>query len=110
MRTALSSPGSLEELLFLAGAGFGDVQGRINSLIGQVPVERQLHVASALELFEDDLIHSAAGVDQAGCQNGEAAAVFDFSGGSEEAFGDFEGAVIEAAGESDAPRRRGRRC
>jgi len=35
------------------------------------------------EFFEDDLIHSAAGVDEAACEDGEAAAIFDFPGCAE---------------------------
>ena len=44
-------------------------------LVGEVAVERQLHVAGAFEFFEDHLIHPAAGVDQASGEDRQRAAV-----------------------------------
>src|SRR5437870_9434093 len=42
-----------------------NVDSRKNALIGKSPVEIDFHVAGALELFEDDVVHAAAGIDQA---------------------------------------------
>ena len=61
----------IAQLFFLARAGLGDVQRREDALVGKVAVERQFHVAGTFELFEDHLIHAAAGVDEAGGENGE---------------------------------------
>ena len=41
----------------LTGAGGVDVDGGEDALVGQLAVEHQLHVAGALELLEDDLVH-----------------------------------------------------
>ena len=78
-----------EELFFLARPALGDVQGGPDAKVGEVPVERQLHVAGALELLEDHLIHPAARVDEARGDDREAAAVLDLAGGAEELLGDF---------------------
>src|SRR6185437_3615732 len=48
-------------------------------------VEDDLHVAGAFELFEDDLVHAAAGLDQRGGDDGERTALFDVAGRAEEA-------------------------
>ena len=39
-----------------------EVDGRVDALVGQHAVELELGVAGTLELFEDDLVHLAAGV------------------------------------------------
>ncbi len=59
----------------------------------------ELHVAGALELLEDDLVHPAAGVDQGGGDDGQAAALLDVAGGAEEALGLLQGVGVHAAGE-----------
>src|SRR5437773_7270255 len=48
----------VEELLFLARARLGNVDGGPDALLGQQAVEGDLGVTGALELFEDDLVHS----------------------------------------------------
>ena len=40
-----------------AGAGAGDVDGRVDALLGNLAREVQFHVAGTLELFVDDFIH-----------------------------------------------------
>src|SRR6202034_1764738 len=47
-------------------------------------------------------VHAAAGVDEAGGDDGQRAAVFDFASRAEEAFGDFQSAVIQSAGHGAA--------
>src|SRR5204863_466504 len=53
----------LEQELFLPGAGLLDVDRREDALVHEASVQVHLHVAGALELFEDHVIHPAAGVD-----------------------------------------------
>ena len=55
----------VEEALFLAGARLLDVDRRPDAAVGQLAVEDDLHVAGPLELLEDQLVHPAAGLDQA---------------------------------------------
>jgi hypothetical protein len=43
--------------LFLAGAGFEDVDRREHALVGNLAVKHDFAVAGALEFFEDDLVH-----------------------------------------------------
>ena len=43
------------------------------------------HVAGAFELFEDDVIHARAGVDQGGGDDRQRAPFFDVTRGTEEA-------------------------
>lgn len=76
-----------------------------DAAVGQAAIEPELHVARALELFEDDLVHLGPRFDQSRCEDGEAAAAFDVAGGAEEALGRIEGGRIDAARE-DAPARR----
>jgi hypothetical protein len=48
------------------------------------PVQVQLHVARALELLEDHLVHATARIDERTGQNRETAGTFDVSGGTKE--------------------------
>ena len=47
----------------------------------------QLHVAGAFELLVDHLVHPAAGVHQAGGDDGQAAAFLYIAGATEELLG-----------------------
>src|SRR3989304_1490552 len=69
----------------------------------------ELHVAGALELLVDPLVHAAAGVDEAVGDDRQAAALVGVAGGAEEALGRIEGDGVDAAGEGAAGggRRRG---
>ena len=48
---------ALEEQLLVAGARRVDVDRRVDAALGELAVEPQLHVAGALELLEDHLVH-----------------------------------------------------
>ena len=65
----------------------------------------QLHVAGALELLEDDVVHAAAGVHQRRGDDGQAAAVFDVARRAEEALRLEQRPRIQTAGER-TPRGR----
>ena len=76
-----------EQQLLLTGRGALDIDGREDALFEQAPVERNLLIAGALELFEDDLVHPAAGIDQRGRDNRQAAAVLGIARGAENFLG-----------------------
>ena len=106
-RPHLRSVVLVEQQLLAAGAGAEDVDGREDALLGQLAVEVQLHVAGALELLVDDVVHARAGVDQAGGDDRQAAAVLDVARGAEEALRRVEGDRVDTAGERLARWRQG---
>src|SRR5712691_2733087 len=64
-----------------------------------------LHVARALELLEDHLIHPAPRVDERRSHDGEAAPVLDVAGGAEELLRTAERVRVDATGEDLARGR-----
>src|SRR5215831_7190709 len=54
----------LQEELFLAGARLLDVDGGEDPLVHEAPVEMHLHVAGALELLENHVVHARARVNE----------------------------------------------
>ena len=66
----------------------------------------QLHVAGTLELFENHLVHLRACLGQSRGNDGEATAVLDVTGGTEEAFGLVQGVGIDTTREHLARCRR----
>jgi hypothetical protein len=107
---AAQDPGALQlflgdEQLFLAGAGALDIDGGEDALVYQLAVEDDFHVAGALELLEDDLVHARAGVDQRGGDDGQAAAFLDVAGRAEEALRPLKSIGVDAAGEDLAGGR-----
>src|SRR5262245_18319519 len=67
----------LEQQLLLARAGLLDVDRREDPLVHEAPVEMDFHVAGALELFEDHVVHEAAGVYDGGGDDGLRGAIID---------------------------------
>ena len=63
--------GGVEQEVFLAGAGVGEVDRGEDATVGHVAIEDQFHIAGAFELFKDDLVAAGAGVDEAGGDDGE---------------------------------------
>ena len=57
------------------------------------------HVAGALELFVDHVVHARAGVDQRGGNDGERAAFLDVAGRAEETLRALQRIRIHAAGQ-----------
>src|SRR6478735_2403667 len=94
-----------EQVFFAAGAGCVDIHGREDALVCELAGQAEFHVAGALELFEDDLVHLGTGLDEGGGQDGERAAVFDVAGGTEEALGRVEGCGVDATGQDAAGGR-----
>src|SRR6478735_690453 len=95
-----------EQDLFLTGAGRVDVHRREDALVRELPVELELHVAGALELLEDHLVHARAGLDERGGQDGQRAAVLDVARGTEEALRRVERGRVDTTGQDAAGGRR----
>ena len=71
----------------------------------QSAVQMQLHVARALELLVDHVVHAAAGIDKAGGDDGEAAALFRIACGAKETLRRIQRNRINAAGEGTTAGR-----
>jgi hypothetical protein len=69
-------------------------------------VEVDFHVARALEIFKNHIVHARAGVDQSRRHDGDRAALFDVAGGTEETLGFLERVGVETTREHLARRRR----
>src|SRR5690606_31387038 len=95
-----------EELL-LAGAGRLHVHRGEDPLVRERPAELELHVAGALELLEDDLVHLRAGLHQRGGDDGERSAVLDVPRGAEEPLRRVERGRVHTTRQDPPARRRG---
>src|SRR5690606_2651294 len=73
-----------QQHLLSAGRRRVDVDGREDALVGELAAEAQLHVARALELLEDDLVHLRARLDEGRREDRERSAVLDVARGAEE--------------------------
>src|SRR5690606_10313378 len=90
------------ECLFAAGAGGVDIHGREDPLVREVTGQAQLHVAGALELLEDHLVHLRAGLHQRGGEDRQRAAVLDVARRTEEALRRVERGGVHTTGEDPA--------
>jgi len=79
------------------------IEDRKGSPIGGLAVERELHVAGAVEFFEDDLIHVTPGINPCGRIRRDAAALSDLRRGAP--LGDRSD-----ASHKKSPRRSGVGC
>src|SRR5579875_2869526 len=86
-----------EQDLLLAGAGRVHVDSGEQPLVGEFAAQPQLHVAGALELLEDDLVHPGAGLDQRGREDRQRAAVLDVARRAEEPLRRVERGRVDAA-------------
>ena len=80
------------EQLFLPRAGAADIDRRENPSFRKRTVKVKLHVARSFKLFVDDVIHPGARVNERRRQNGQAAALFNVSRGTEKRFGRWNAA------------------
>ena len=94
-----------EQQFLAAGAGAIDVDRRIDTLFGHASIEVDFQIAGTLELFVDDVVHAAAGVDQGGGDDGQRTAFLDVARGAEEALRLLQGVGVDAAGEHLAGSR-----
>ena len=88
-----------QQQLFLAGAASVQVNGREDAFLVQAAVQMDFAVAGALEFFKNHLVHAAAGVDQGGANDGQAAAFLDLAGRAEKALGALQCVGVHAAGQ-----------
>ncbi len=91
----------------MAGARGVDVDGGIDPALGETTVEAQLHVAGALELLEDRLVHAAVRLDEGGGEDRQRPTLFDVAGGAEELLRRVQRAGVDAARQDPATRRSG---
>ena len=90
----------IDQQFFLTRAGFLNIDRREDAFIRDLAVEHDFGVTRAFEFLEDDLVHTAAGVDQRGGDDGEAAALFDVTRSSKETFRTLQRVGVDAAGEN----------
>src|SRR5579885_264308 len=86
-----------EQQLFVARTRALDVDGREDARFGEFAGQVELHVARALELFEDHVVHLGAGLDERGSDDGERTALFDFARRAEEPLRFMERGRIQTA-------------
>ncbi len=86
------------EQLFLPRAGAADIDRRENPSFRKRTVKVKLHVARSFKLFVDDVIHPGARVNERRRQNGQAAALFNVSRGTEKALRTMERSRVNPAG------------
>src|SRR5215217_1904246 len=96
-----------DQELLLARRGVLDVYCRVEPAVRQLSIEPELHVAGALELLEDDLVHPAAGLDQRGRQDRQGAAVLDVPGRPEELLGRVQSSRVNTTREDASARGSG---
>ena len=76
-----------QQQIFASCAGARDVDCRESSAVNQAAVKDDFAVTRAFELLKNNVVHFAAGVDESGADDGQAAAFFDVSRGGEKATG-----------------------
>ena len=88
---------SAQQQIVSSGAGAQDVDSRENPLLGQLPVQHELHVARTLELLVNHVVHTASGVHQSRGQDGQASALPHIAGSAEETLGHIQGRRVKTA-------------
>ena len=86
-----------EKEVFFSRSGAVYVYGREDSPVRELPVQDYFHVARTLELFEDDLVHTRAGLDKGRRHDGQGAALFDISCRAEKSLWFMQGRGIDSA-------------
>src|SRR5262245_12807087 len=86
-----------DEQLFLPRAALEDFDGREHALVGELPVEMDFHVAGALELLEDHVVHARAGVDERGRHDRQRPTFFDVARRAEEALRLLQRVAVQTA-------------
>ena len=94
-----------EHQFFTAGAAVDNIDSREYPLLSQTAVEVQFHIAGAFEFFINQVVHTAAGINQAGGNYGKAAALLGISGSAEKALGRIKGYRVDTAGQRSAAGR-----
>ena len=86
--------------LFLPGTGLLDAHRGEKPAVRELPVQVDFHVARALEFLEDNLVHSASGLDEGRGDDGETPPLLHVSGGAEKALRLVEGVGVHATGKN----------
>ena len=86
-----------QQQLFLSRPALVHVDDGENALVHQLALQVDFQVAGSLELFEDDVVHAAAGIDERGGDNGERTTLLDVAGRAEEALGALQSVGVHAA-------------
>ena len=94
----------LQQQLFAAGAAAVQVDGREHALFVQTALQVDFAVAGAFEFFKNHLVHAAAGVDQGGGDDGQAAAFFHIAGRTKETLGALQSIGVHTTREHFARR------
>ena len=94
--------------LFFPRTGLHDVDGRESPLVSDLPVEHDFRVTRAFEFLEDNFVHTAAGIDQRGCHDGQRSAVFHVPRSTEETLRTLQGVGVDTTGQNLAGRGDGR--
>ncbi len=97
-----------DQEFFLSRPGPDQIESRENPAVGNPAIQMELHIAGSLEFFKDDFIHPASRIDQGGGNDGQAAAVLDIPGGTEEPLRLVQGIGIHTAGQDLAAGRHDR--
>ena len=95
----------VKEQFFTTCAREEDVNRGVDALVADLAVENELHVAGALELLEDEVVHAAIGLDKGGSHDGEGTGLLGVAGCCEEFARDLHGSGVHAAahGATSAP-------
>src|SRR4029453_16453108 len=83
----------------------GDVDGGEDTALGQLAVERDLHVAGTLELLVDHVVHAAVRIYQHGRDDRERAALLDVASRAKEALGRVDRRRVKSTRERASARR-----
>src|SRR5262249_2187990 len=94
--------------LFLARTRAIDIDRRKDSLVDELAVQADFHVARTLELFEDHVIHAASRINQRRSDDSQTAALFDVARRAEETFRTLQGVGVYTAGQHFARWRHDR--
>ena len=89
----------LDQQFFLTRAGLADIKRWEDTLIRDLTIEHDFGVAGTLELFENNFVHTAAGIYQRGRDDGQGTTFFDVPGRAEEALWTLQRVRIHTAGQ-----------
>ena len=95
--TVIGGNGARQEQVFAARTRCDDVDRRVDTFVGELAVELELHVARALELFENHLVHLRTGVDQRRGDDRQRPFLLRVAGCTEETLGFVERVGIHTA-------------
>src|SRR5262249_19887706 len=98
----------LDQQLLAPRAGAVHVYRREDPLLVHASIEMDLHIAGALELLVDHVIHPRTGVDERSRENRQAAAFLDVACRAEEPLRPLQGVRVDPAGEHLARGRNHR--